>query len=125
MKNLCKNSIVRQVALDGFITMSNLENGLRTADFQCCEDVNMNPFSARCKVQAMRDGNIYITELPKRRRNKALFREDNSSLTLGNDGRYYFSFSLTAGDVNKLPQELVRQASSIAHKVMMDMIGNY
>lgn len=125
MKTLSKNSPVKQVTLDGMITFSQYENGLRAADFNCIEDVSMESFSGRCKVQAMRDGNVYITQLPKRIRNKALYREDNSSLTLGNDGRYYFSFSLMAEDVEKLPQELVRQANAIAHKVMMEMIGNY
>ena len=73
----------------------------------------------------MRDGNLYITQQPPRKRHKPLFREDNSSLTLGADGRYYFSFSLTQSDIEKLPQELVRQASAIARKVMMDIIGQY
>ena len=107
------------------ITFSQFENGMRAADFECCEDVCIEPFSAHCKVQAMRDGNVYITKLPARKRNKPLYREDNSSLSLGNDGRYYFSFSLTADSVDRLPQELVRQASAIARKVMMDIIGQY
>lgn len=125
MKTLTDNPIVKQVTLDGIMTFSQFANQMLSADFQCCEDVTIEPFSARCKVQAMRDGNVYITQLPGRKRNKPLFREDNSSLSLGNDGRYYFTFSLTASDVEKLPQELVRQASAIARKVMMDIIGQY
>ena len=107
------------------ITFSQFENGMRAADFECCEDVNIEPFSARCKVQAMRDGNVYITQLPKRKRNTPLYREDNCSLSLGQDGRYYFSFNLPAESITQLPQELVRQASAIARKVMMDIIGRY
>ena len=111
--------------LDGILTFSQLENGLHTADFSCIEDVQIEPFSGHCKMQAMRDGNLYITQLPARKRNKPIYREDNSSLSLGSDGRYYFNFSLTQADVEKLPQELVRQASTIARKVMMDIIGQY
>lgn len=116
---------MKQVMLDGILTVSQLENGLHAADFSCIEDVHLEPFVGRCKIQAMRDGNLYITQLPSRKRNKPLYREDNSSLSLGNDDRYYFSFSLTKADLDKLPQELVRQASAIARKVMMDIIGQY
>ena len=125
MKTLNVKEIVRDVTLDGMMTFSQFENGMRAAQFECCEDVCMEPFSTRCKVQTMRDGNVYITELPRRVRNKALYREDNSSLTLGHDGRYYFSFTLPQEQVGQLPQRLVRQASAIARKVMMDIIGNY
>lgn len=125
MKQNKQNLLVKQVMLDGILTVSQLENGLHAADFSCIEDVQLEPFSGRCKMQAMRDGNLYITQQPPRKRNKPLYREDNSSLTLGADGRYYFSFSLTKADLDKLPQELVRQASAIARKVMMDIIGQY
>ena len=57
-----KNSIKRQVTLDGLLTVGLLDNGLRVADFMCCEDVQMEPFIAKCKVQGMRDGNMYISE---------------------------------------------------------------
>lgn len=104
------------------MTVGMLDNGLRTADFECCEDVQVDAFVARCKVQGMRDGNIYITELPKRVRNKPLFRDDNSSLSLGHDGRYYFYFSLPEDLLNELPSELMRQASAIAQKVLRELI---
>ena len=107
------------------MTFSQFENGMHSLDFECCEDVNMEAFIGRCKVQRMRDGNVYVTELPKRKRNKALYREDNCSLSLGHDGRYYFVFTLPEQLVNELPQQLVRQANAIAHKVMMDLIGKY
>ena len=71
----------------------------------------------RSLVQAMRDGNVHITELPKLKRNTPLFREDNSSLTLGRDGKYYFCFILPEGQVKQLPDRLVHQALSIAQKV--------
>ena len=90
----------------------------RELDFVCCEDVEAEAFAGRYKVQGMRDGNIYITELPKRRKNKPLFREDNSSLSHGQDGRYYFYFSIDESRVGELPEQLVRQASAIANKVI-------
>lgn len=122
MKTLTK---VKQVTLDGMITFSQFENGMRAADFHCCEEVTIEPFCAHCKVQAMRDGNVYISQLPARKRNRPLFREDNCSLSLGHDGRYHFTFNLPAEQLDMLPQELVRQAGVIARKVMMDIIGRY
>ena len=54
-------STERQVTLDGLLTLGMLENGLRSADFMCCEDVEMDAFSGTFKVQGMRDGNVYMT----------------------------------------------------------------
>ena len=107
-----------EMTLNGMMTFGECENGLRFADFECCEDVEMEPFVGDCKVQVMRDGNVYITERPKRIRNRALLRDDNSSLSLGQNGRFYFVFSLPAAELDKLPAQLVRQASAIAGKFM-------
>ena len=112
----------RMVTLDGMMTFGQLENGLRIADFECCEDVQMEAYIAKCKVQRMRDGNVYITELPKRIRNKPMFRDDCCSLTLGHDGRFYFVFSMPEELVDELPQELVRQAGAIAQKVIRELL---
>lgn len=107
-----------EMTLNGMMTFGECENGLRFADFECCEEVEMEPFVGDCKVQVMRDGNVYITERPKRIRNRALLRDDNSSLSLGQNGRFYFVFSLPAAELDKLPAQLVRQASAIAGKFM-------
>lgn len=114
--------IERQVTLDGMLTVGRLENGLNTADFQCCEDVELEAFVGTCKMQVMRDGNVYVTELPKRIRNKAIFRDDNCSLSQGQNGRWYFYFSLDEDQLEQLPEKLVRQASAIAQKVMIKLI---
>lgn len=113
----------RQVTLEGMMTFGKLENGLITADFACCEDAELDAFIGTCKVQMMRDGNLYVTELPKRIRNKALFRDDNSSLSKGQNGKWYFYFSLDGDRINELPAELVRQASAIAQKVVRELIN--
>ena len=107
-----------EVTLDGMMVFGKLDNGLRYADFECCEDAEMEAFSGNCKVQMMRDGNVYITELPKRIRNRALFREDNSSLSLGKNGKFYFVFSMPEEQIDELPAELIRQASAIAGKMI-------
>ena len=108
--------------LDGLLTLGLLENGLRTADFTCCEDVELDAFSGTFKVQGMRDGNVYMTQKPKRVRNKALFRDDNASLSKGRDGKYYFYFSLDENQLEQLPEKLVHQASAIAQKVIRELI---
>ena len=112
----------REVTLDGLMTFGMLENGLRTADFECCEDVEMEAFITKCKVQGMRDGNVYMTELPKRQRNKPIFRDDNASFSHGRDGKYYFYFALDEERIDVLPELLVRQASAIAQKVIRQLI---
>ena len=55
--------------------------------------------------------------------NTPLFREDNSSLTLGRDGRYYFVFTMSKERVKELPEKLVHQALAIAQKVERMMAG--
>ena len=111
----------KEITLDGLMTIGRVENMMH-AEFMCCEDVRMDAAVTNCKVQLMRDGNVYITELPKRVKNKPMFRDDNCSLSLGRDGRYYFVFSLPEQLVDELPKELVRQASAIAQKVMKNLI---
>ena len=106
------------------MVLGKLTTELRTLDFECCEDVEMDPFEGIFKVQGMRDGNLYMTEKPKRIRNKALFRDDNSSLSLGQNGRYYFVFSMSEERVEEIPYQLVRQAKAIAGKVLKEFICN-
>ena len=109
------------MTLNGMMTFGECENGLRFADFECCEDVEMEPFVGNCKVQIMRDGNVYISERPKRARNQALFRDDNCSLSLGHNGKFYFVFSMPSEQQDELPKQLVRQASVIASKVLRQL----
>ena len=103
--------------VDGLMTFGETDNGLHILDFMCTECVEMEPFLANCRVQGMRDGNVYITERPKQKHNTPIFREDNSSLTLGRDGKYYFCFILPEAKVKQLPDRLVHQALAIAQKV--------
>lgn len=119
-----KHRIKSEVTLEGIMTFGKLENGLHTADFMCCEDVETEAFTAQCKVQLMRDGNMYVTENPKRIRNKAIFRDDNSSFSQGQNGRYYFVFSMPEELLPEIPQELVRQAGAIAQKIIRNIIYN-
>ena len=118
-----KMKVRNQVTLDGLMTIGMSENGFHTADFECCEDAVMETFTARCTVQLSRDGNMYINELPKRVRNKPLFREDNSSLSKGSNGLYYFVFTLEEDLISQLPEKLISQASEIAQKVIRELIN--
>ena len=120
-----KKSALNEVTLDGLLTVGMLETGQHTLDFMCCEDVATEPFSGDFRVQAMRDGNVYMQQKPKRQRNRPIFREDNSSLSLGRDGRYYFCFSIDCSRAGELPQQLTLQASSIAQKVTRAMFEGH
>ena len=117
-----KKTTKREVTLDGLLTVSMLETGLHAVDFMCCEDVEMQTFSGTFKVEGKHDGNVYMTEKPKRRRNKAIFRDDNASLSQGQDKRWYFYFSLDEDQLEQLPEKLVHQASAIAQKVIRELI---
>ena len=114
----------REITLDGLMTFGKLETGLRTADFECCEDVQMEAFVGRFKVQGMRDGNVYLTQKPRRVKGRPLFRDDNSSLSVGRDGIIYFVFRMPEQLVHEVPGQLVRQASAIAQKVVRGLICN-
>ena len=103
--------------LDGMMSFGTTDEGLNLLDFLSTEYAELEPFTAKCKVQAMRSGDVYITELPKRTKNTPIFREDNSTLTLGHDGKYYFVFMLPKAQVDRLPKKLMTQAISIASKV--------
>ena len=112
----------KQVMVDGLMAFGKLENGLRTLDFECIEDVVAEPFCGNFHVQVMRDGNVYMTERPKRHKSKPIFRDDNCSLSHGKDGKYYFVFTMDDEDLGRLPQQLVQQAGNIARKVLKEII---
>ena len=118
-----KNKIKKSVTLDGLITLGQLDDGRHTADFACCEDVELQQVSGMFRVQVQRDGNVYMTENKKRIRNTPIFREDNSSFSHGRDKRYYFVFSMTDDRIDELAEELIRQANVIAQKVSMELLG--
>ena len=122
MKTRKSEILGEQVMVEGMMAFGKLENGQRTLDFECCEDVAAEAFHGDFRVQGMRDGNVYMTEKPKRKHNKAIFREDNASLSQGKDQRWYFYFSLDEDQLEQLPEKLVHQASAIAQKVIRELI---
>lgn len=125
MKKNSKKKNQREVTLDGMMTIGKSDNNLYQADFQCCEDVKVESFIGRFKVQGMHNGDVYMQELPKRSRNEPLFRLDNSSLSLGRDGRYYFNFRLPESELRTLPELLMKDAREAAGKVIkMYLNGN-
>lgn len=117
-----KENVEMTTMLDGVMTFGKNDNGRNMLDFMCTEMAEIAPFIADCKVQVMHDGNVYINERPKRLRNSPLFREDNSSLTLGRDGKYHFVFTMPAVLVDELPGQLVLQAVAIAQKVERNIL---
>ena len=69
-KKIKKDIAKRITTLDGMMTFGKMSDGLNALDFASFEAAELEPFIALCRVQAMRDGNVYVTELPKRVRNK-------------------------------------------------------
>ncbi|WP_155949553.1 hypothetical protein [Prevotella sp. MA2016] len=122
MQTRKSNILGKQVMVEGLMTFGKLETGERTLDFECCEEVVAEPFRGNFYVQGMRDGNVYLTENLKRKRNKPLYRDDNCSLSHGNNGKYYFVFTMDDNEIDRLPQQLVQQAGNIARKVLKEII---
>ena len=121
MKTRTGKLIGKQVMVEGLMVLGKLTTELRTLDFECCEDMEMEPFEGIFKVQGMRDGNLYMTEKPKRKRNQPLFREDNSSLSHGHDDYWYFVFRIENSRIGELPGLLIKQASVIANKLIREL----
>ena len=117
-RNSKKTQVQRTTTLNGMMTFGLVDNNLHILDFCSTDYAEVEPFIADCKVQAMRDGNVYITQKPKRVRNTPIFREDNCTFSLGQDDRYYFVFTMPKELVKTLPDQLVRQALAIAQKVI-------
>ena len=113
----------KSVTLDGLMTLGQLDDGRHTADFACCEDVQLEQVEGLFKVQIQRDGNIYMTQNKKRIKNSPLFREDNSSFSHGRDKKYHFIFRMNEDLIEDLPKELVRQALAIAQKITRELLG--
>ena len=60
-----KISKERIINVDGMMSFAKDGEGLEIADFTCAENIQMEPFRGKCYVQRMRDGNVYISQLPK------------------------------------------------------------
>ena len=122
MKTRKSEILGEQVMVEGMMAFGKLENGQRTLDFECCEDVAAEAFHGDFRVQGMRDGNVYMTEKPRRHKNKPIFRDDNCSLSHGHNGKFYFVFTMDDDRLGELPQQLIQQAGNIARKVLKEII---
>jgi len=121
-QNQKEMKITKQTQIGGMMTFIETDQNLLLLDFTNDEDAMMTPASFQGKVQVMRDGNVYITEKKKSKRNKPIFREDHSSLSLGFDGIYYFTFRLPEEMVASLPDKLAHEALVIAQKVVNEIL---
>ena len=116
-KNSYKKTTITDVNYEALVNLGELKDGLRIANIVSCEDVEVEGFIGHCKVQLLHDGHIQIVQLPKRLRNKPIFRDDNCTFTLGKDGRYYFVFTMPEQLIFEIPGQLRRQAGAIAAKI--------
>ena len=98
------------------MTIGMTNDGLHTADFVSSEPVEIETLNSTCKVHIMRGGNIYMTELPKRIKNKPLFRQDHSSLSSGKNRKFYFVFVMDEELADEIPDTLTREAKEAARK---------
>lgn len=123
MEKNSQPTVLKPVEVVGMMTFGQDSEGLHIMEFESVEHVELEKHSGKYKVDVMRYGNVSLVEIPRRERNKPIFRDDNSSLSLGRDDRYYFYFSLPKDMIDELPAELVRQASEIANKVIRELLN--
>lgn len=58
METRQKNMNEKEVTVEGMMVFGWLKTGLRTLDFECCEDMEAEAFKGDFRVQGMRDGNV-------------------------------------------------------------------
>lgn len=81
--------------IDGMLTINQSDDGLKIIDFASVESVNMPPFKVMCLVQAMSNGDVFITEtvtLPSPKRNPHLFVGKYITITRRDDGSLRLNF---------------------------------
>lgn len=123
-------TVEKPIVLDGLLTIQKREDGLHNIDFQCCEDAEIEPIKADFETQVMHDGNAYMQEKEKKKKKKRdddrktipLYRLDESALSLGKDGDYYYSFRLPSAQARELPVRLASQAEQIAKWFLIDFL---
>ena len=111
----------KQVTLEGVMTFGKTENGLRTADFMCCKDVMMDPFTGNCKVQLMRDGNVYISEPKKRVRSNStlISKARHGRVSLTRDRAWQLTLKVFASEGIDWQRAFVEEPI----EVMTDLMG--
>ena len=79
----------RTTTVDGMMTFGKTDNGLNVLDFKATELVEVPASIVNCKVQMMRDGNVYITETAAStagKRNPRVFDGRYITITRRDDG---------------------------------------
>ena len=118
MSKTIRMNIKRKVTLDGMVTYSKLINGLVVADFKNYDpEVEVEPVAGKFKGRLMRDGNLYLEQLPRRIRNRPKYRQDHSSVSIGRNGKGYFVMVVDEAELDAFPQILVREANEAAAKM--------
>jgi hypothetical protein len=114
-------STERQVTLDGLMTLGKFDNGLRTMDFMCCEDAEVEPFTGHFKVQGMRDGNVYMQEHKKRvRDNSTLLRKAaHGRLSATRDEAYQLTLKVFKREGLDVRATLLREAMELIENVKL------
>ena len=114
-------SAEKPVTLDGLMTLGKCDNGLRSLDFMCCEDVVMEPFTGSFTVQGMRDGNVYMQERKKRVRNNSLLisKARHGRLSGTRDHAYQLTLKVFASEGIDWQRSFVEEPI----EVMTDLMG--
>ena len=121
MKTEKCNFSERLVTLEGMMTFCTTENGRHALDFMNCEDADMEAFEIRCKVQGMRDGNVYITELPKalHSRSTLLRKAAHGRLSATKDEAYQLTLKVFKREGLDVKETMLREAIELINNVKL------
>ena len=97
-----KETINKPIMVYGMTSYYQDEKGMKYSQFNSDFSTPVvSPYSIKAHVQRMRDGTLYVSELPKRSRSQAevLFKTTHGTLSKGKDNRHRLTFMV---DDNKL-----------------------
>ncbi len=90
-----KKTINKPIMVYGMTSYYQDENGMKYSQFNSDFSTPVvSPYDIKARVQRMRDGTLYVSELPKKIRSQAevLFKTTHGTLSKGKDNRHRLTF---------------------------------
>ncbi len=121
-----KETINKPIMVYGMTSYYQDEKGMKYSQFNSDFSTPVvSPYSIKAHVQRMRDGTLYVSELPKRSRSQAevLFKTTHGTLSKGKDNRHRLTFMVDDNKLEHFCQWLMEETPK-AVAFMCDYIEN-
>ena len=121
-----KETINKPIMVYGMTTYYQDEKGMKYSQFNSDFSTPVvSQYSIKAHVQRMRDGTLYVSELPKRSRSQAevLFKTTHGTLSKGKDNRHRLTFMVDDNKLEHFCQWLMEETPK-AVAFMCDYIKN-